>query len=189
MSRAIAAARPSTESAVAAGQLPTRQSRKPRRPKLIDAPRQSNLAKTPASVNYRSARPPRLIQIVAPFSSRLSRNNGAMDAIRFHGEGRLRVKFADSDEAGHAFQIEAGHPFRFEAGHCSDLKSATWRHSAGREDVVLVFRPGSSAGSTERKEQVPLARREAVPVVNRRAPRATRRALAADAASRAGGPC
>src|SRR6266404_6039677 len=41
MSRAIAAARPSTESAVAAGQLPTRQSRKPRRPKLIDAPRQS----------------------------------------------------------------------------------------------------------------------------------------------------
>src|SRR5216683_96472 len=41
MSRAIAAARPSTESAVAAGQLPTRQSIKPRRPKLIDAPRQS----------------------------------------------------------------------------------------------------------------------------------------------------
>src|SRR5258708_3478133 len=96
---------------------------------------------------------------------------------------------ADSDEAGHAFQIEAGHPFRFEAGHCSDLKSATWRHSAGREDVVLVFRRGSSAGSAERKEEVPLARREAVPVVNRRDPRATRRALAADAASRAGGPC
>jgi hypothetical protein len=33
------------------------------------------------------------------------------------------------------------------------------------------------------------ARREAVPVVNRRDPRATRRALTADAAARAGGPC
>ena len=36
-----------------------------------------SLANTSTSVNYRSARPPRLIQIVAPFSSRLSRNNGA----------------------------------------------------------------------------------------------------------------
>jgi hypothetical protein len=34
-----------------------------------------------------------------------------------------------------------------------------------------------------------LARREAVPVVNRRDPRATRRALTADAAARAGGAC
>jgi hypothetical protein len=33
-----------------------------------------SLAKTAASVNYPSARPPRLIQIVAPFSSRLSRD-------------------------------------------------------------------------------------------------------------------
>ena len=33
------------------------------------------------------------------------------------------------------------------------------------------------------------ARGEAVPVVNRRDPRATRRALTADAASRAGGAC
>ena len=33
------------------------------------------------------------------------------------------------------------------------------------------------------------ARREAVPVVNRRDPRATRSALMADAAARAGGPC
>src|SRR2546430_7494557 len=33
------------------------------------------------------------------------------------------------------------------------------------------------------------ARREAVPVVNRRDPRATRRAQIADAAARAGGPC
>jgi site-specific recombinase XerD len=38
-------------------------------------------------------------------------------------------------------------------------------------------------------QHAPVARREAVPVVNRRDPRATRRALAADAASRAGGPC
>jgi hypothetical protein len=55
-----------------AGQLPTRRSRK--QPKLIDAPRQSKLAKTTTSVNYHPARPPRLIQIVAPFSSRLSRD-------------------------------------------------------------------------------------------------------------------
>jgi hypothetical protein len=33
------------------------------------------------------------------------------------------------------------------------------------------------------------ARREAVPVVNRRDPRVTRSALTADAAARAGGPC
>jgi hypothetical protein len=33
-----------------------------------------SLAKTAAIVNCRSARPPRLIQIVAPFSSRLSRD-------------------------------------------------------------------------------------------------------------------
>jgi hypothetical protein len=33
------------------------------------------------------------------------------------------------------------------------------------------------------------ARQQAVPVVNRRDPRATRRALTADAAARAGGPC
>jgi hypothetical protein len=33
-----------------------------------------SLAKTTAIVDCRSARPPRLIQIVAPFSSRLSRN-------------------------------------------------------------------------------------------------------------------
>jgi hypothetical protein len=46
---------------------------------------------------------------------------------------------ADSDEAGHAFQIEAGHPFRFEAGHCSDLESATWRHSARVEKMLFLF--------------------------------------------------
>jgi len=34
-----------------------------------------SLAKTMAIVNCRSARPPRLIQIVAPFSSRLSRDS------------------------------------------------------------------------------------------------------------------
>src|SRR5260370_39042 len=36
-----------------------------------------SLAKTAASVNYPSARPPRLIQIDAPFSSRLSRDSSA----------------------------------------------------------------------------------------------------------------
>src|SRR5262245_42570782 len=46
---------------------------------------------------------------------------------------------ADSDEAGHAFQIEAGHPFRFEAGHRSDLKSATWRHSGGSRRCCSCF--------------------------------------------------
>jgi hypothetical protein len=33
--------------------------------------------------------------------------------------------FADTDEAGHAFQSEAGHLYRSEAGHRSDLMSAT----------------------------------------------------------------
>jgi hypothetical protein len=33
--------------------------------------------------------------------------------------------FANTDEAGHAFQSESGHLFRSEAGHGSDLMSAT----------------------------------------------------------------
>jgi hypothetical protein len=33
--------------------------------------------------------------------------------------------YADSDEAGHAFQSEGGHLFRREAGRYSDLKPAT----------------------------------------------------------------
>jgi hypothetical protein len=41
-----------------------------------------SLAKTTAIVNCRSARPPRLIQIVAPFSSRLSRNTQLRDQRR-----------------------------------------------------------------------------------------------------------
>jgi hypothetical protein len=48
-----------------------------------------SLAKMTAIVNCRSARPPRLIQIVAPFSSRLSRNTvypaGLRSWIARHG--------------------------------------------------------------------------------------------------------
>src|SRR5215470_17069671 len=51
----------------------------------------------------------------------------------------LSALTADSDEAGHAFQIEAGHPFRFEAGHRSDLKWATWRHSGGSRRCCSCF--------------------------------------------------
>jgi hypothetical protein len=40
---------------------------------LIDAPRQSGLAKPAARDNHPSTRPPLLILIDAPFSSRLSR--------------------------------------------------------------------------------------------------------------------
>ena len=40
---------------------------------------------------------------------------------------RIMKRFADSDEAGRAFQWEAGHRFRFEAGRGSDLIPATWR--------------------------------------------------------------
>ena len=50
-----------------------------------------------------------------------------------------KLMAADSDEAGHAFQIEAGHPFRFEAGHRSDLKSATWQHSGGSRRCCSCF--------------------------------------------------
>jgi len=45
-----------------------------------------SLAKTPASVNYRSARSPRLIQIVAPFSSRLSRDTGFRNLAKMFPE-------------------------------------------------------------------------------------------------------
>jgi hypothetical protein len=41
-----------------------------------------SLAKTSASVNYPSARPPRLTQIDAPFSSRLSRDSIAIERIK-----------------------------------------------------------------------------------------------------------
>jgi hypothetical protein len=40
---------------------------------LIDAPRQSELAKPAARDNHSTTRPPLLILIDAPFSSRLSR--------------------------------------------------------------------------------------------------------------------
>src|SRR6266404_354508 len=85
MSRAIAAARPSTESAVAAGQLPTRQSRKPRRPKLIDAPRQSKpcqhvdqrqLSLRSAASSHPDCRAV-LIQIVAQYPSGIRHGGGA----------------------------------------------------------------------------------------------------------------
>jgi hypothetical protein len=44
---------------------------------LIDAPRQSGLAKPAARDNHPSTRPPLLILIDAPFSSRLSRYSSA----------------------------------------------------------------------------------------------------------------
>ncbi len=47
---------------------------------------------------------------------------------------------ADSDEAGHAFQIEAGHLFRSEAGRGSDLKPATQRMRPRIE--AMMFRRG-----------------------------------------------
>jgi hypothetical protein len=43
------------------------------------------LAKTPASVNDQFARPPRLIQIDAPFSSRLSRDTVRHRTVRSKG--------------------------------------------------------------------------------------------------------
>src|SRR5229473_4686699 len=45
-----------------------------------------SLAKTAASVNYPSARPPRLIQIDAPFSSRLSRDSQLADTLALSRE-------------------------------------------------------------------------------------------------------
>ena len=49
-------------------------------------------------------------------------------------------KFADSDEAGHAFQNEAGHLYRSEAGRGSDLKPATQRIRPRIE--AMMFRRG-----------------------------------------------
>jgi hypothetical protein len=53
---------------------------------------------------------------------------------------------ADSDEAGHAFQIESGHPFRFEAGHRSDLKSATVAAFRRVEKMLFLFLDLGQAG-------------------------------------------
>jgi hypothetical protein len=108
--------------------------------------------------------------------------------IRRRASGKRWPLPGDSDEAGQAFQYEAGHPFRDEAGHGSDLKPATWRRSpAGRADDVFVF--GLGQALLIDGLSMGLARREPVPVVNRRDPRATRRAPTADAAARAGGAC
>src|SRR6266849_6485655 len=49
-----------------------------------------SLAKTAASVNYPSARPPRLIQIDAPFSSRLSRDSLGSKAPFWQSVGHFR---------------------------------------------------------------------------------------------------
>jgi len=58
-----------------------------------------SLAKTAASVNYPSARPPRLIQIVAPFSSRLSRDIQALswNSARMKAKGREEWQGVDGD--------------------------------------------------------------------------------------------
>src|SRR6476646_6018654 len=101
MSRAIAAAKPSIESAVAADRQPTRQSRKQRLPETDQRSTSIKaLAKTTASVNHRIARPPRLILIDAPFSPRLSRYSGP-----YTGGSRPRsILFA------HRLRVAAGAP-------------------------------------------------------------------------------
>lgn len=64
----------------------------------------------------------------------------------------LKLRSADSDEAGHAFQCEAGHLFRSEAGRGSDLMSATVRRaSAGRWDDVFLCWLGQVDGSSIRR--------------------------------------
>src|SRR6516165_11447598 len=79
MSKAIAVAKPSIESVGAESHQPSPHATKSRKQKLIDAPRQSNtsvkaLANEAVTVNDHPTRPPRLILIVAPVSSRLSRD-------------------------------------------------------------------------------------------------------------------
>jgi len=57
-----------------------------------------SLAKTAASVNYPSARPPRLIQIVAPFSSRLSRDSAAQIAKKHWRQFLPGTSLLDHDQ-------------------------------------------------------------------------------------------
>jgi hypothetical protein len=59
-----------------------------------------SLANTSTSVNYRSARPPRLIQIVAPFSSRLSRNTLAqlVKRLGYDDAQRLSSRYDGGEE-------------------------------------------------------------------------------------------
>src|SRR5215467_5722288 len=82
MSKVIAVAKPSIESAGAENHQPSQHATNSRKQNLIDAPRHSStsikaLANEAATVNDHPTRPPRLIQIVAPVSSRLSRDNGS----------------------------------------------------------------------------------------------------------------
>src|SRR6516164_722016 len=86
MSKAIAVAKPSIESVGAESHQPSPHATKSRKQKLIDAPRQSNtsvkaLANEAVTVNDHPTRPPRLILIVAPVSSRLSRDTASKNRV------------------------------------------------------------------------------------------------------------
>ena len=83
---------------------------------------------------------------------------------------------------------------------CMRIPMIATRHSDRSRPPVPIDRDqcGAAAGAPlgeagnvnlPRVDGVGQARREAVRVVNRRDPRATRRALTADAAARAGGAC
>src|SRR5215468_8428625 len=79
MSKVIAVAKPSIESAGAESNQPSPHATNSTKQNLIDAPRHSStsikaLANEAATVNDHPTRPPRLIQIAAPVSSRLSRD-------------------------------------------------------------------------------------------------------------------
>src|SRR5271154_2352509 len=106
MSRAIAAAKPSIENVVAAGHQPTRQSRKQRAQKLIDAPRQSKrLPKhRPASI---------IASLGCRVSSRLSRRShpdcrairDLASALKSYREGlAIRARLAQSDPGNAGWQ-------------------------------------------------------------------------------------
>lgn len=77
----------------------------------------------------------------SPVPQPASRHAGRADALCSGHRGRLGhwlLLFADSDEAGHAFQCEAGRVFRSEAGH-------PWRRSHG-----VNFMMSSRAGKVKR---------------------------------------
>src|SRR5215471_8193862 len=102
MSKVIAVAKPSIESAGAESHQPSPHATNSRKQNLIDAPRQSKhigqstsvkaLANEAATVNDHPTRPPRLIQIVAPVSSRLSRDTEAS-----HVAGTIPARAGEPD--------------------------------------------------------------------------------------------
>src|SRR6516162_8185024 len=147
MSKAIAVAKPSIESVGAESHQPSPHATKSRKQKLIDAPRQSNtsvkaLANEAVTVNDHPTRPPRLILIVAPVSSRLSRDKWEAQRASRSAPQRAVTEFVTVEEPRKEATDIAGHgqPQRGTSNHVAPEKSHnndtdTARHTTTDYDI------------------------------------------------------